>query len=61
MPKRGRRNSSEIRLNYHFIVVNNEIKYATPVDVVEEDGVYISRIRNDNSCKNTINMWITTG
>ena len=39
---------------------NNEIKYATPVDVVEEDGVYISRIRDDNSCKNTINMWITT-
>lgn len=39
---------------------NNEIKYATPVDVVEEDGVYISRIRDDNSCNNTINMWITT-
>ncbi len=39
---------------------NNEIKYATPVDVVEEDGVYISRIRDDNSCNNTINMWVTT-
>lgn len=38
----------------------NEIKYATPVDVVEEDEVYVSRIRNDNSCKNAINMWITT-
>nr|MBP9778857.1 aspartate-semialdehyde dehydrogenase [Rickettsiaceae bacterium] len=36
------------------------IKYATPVDVVEEDEVYISRIRDDNSCNNTINMWITT-
>ena len=36
---------------------NNEIKYATPVDVVEEDEVYISRIRDDNSCNNTINMW----
>ena len=39
---------------------DNEIQYATPVDVVEEDDVYVSRIRNDNSCKNTINMWITT-
>lgn len=39
---------------------DNEVKYATPVDVVEEDEVYVSRIRNDNSCKNTLNMWITT-
>ena len=39
---------------------NNEIKYATPVDVVEEDGVYISKIRDGNSCNNTINMWVTT-
>ena len=39
---------------------DNEVKYATPVDVVEEEEVYVSRIRNDNSCKNTINMWITT-
>lgn len=37
----------------------NEIKYATPVDVVEEDAVYVSRIRNDGSCKNSINMWVT--
>jgi aspartate-semialdehyde dehydrogenase len=39
---------------------NNEIQYATPVDVVEDDNVYVSRIRNDRSCPNTINMWITT-
>lgn len=39
---------------------DNEIKYATPVDVVEEDDVYVSRIRNDDSCKNAINMWIVT-
>jgi aspartate-semialdehyde dehydrogenase len=39
---------------------DNEIQYATPVDVVEDDNVYVSRIRNDRSCPNTINMWITT-
>ena len=49
--------SHSMSVNVEF---ENEIKYATPVDVVEEDGVYISRIRDDNSCKNTINMWITT-
>ncbi len=38
----------------------NETKYATPVDVVESDGVYVSRIRNDSSCKNTLNMWVVT-
>lgn len=38
---------------------NNEIKYSTPVDTVEQDEVFISRIRNDDSCKNTLNMWVT--
>lgn len=40
--------------------LDNEIKYATPTDVVEEDEVYVSRIRDDDSCKNSINMWIAT-
>ena len=39
---------------------DNDTKYATPVDVVEDDAVYVSRIRNDTSCKNTLNMWIVT-
>lgn len=38
----------------------NEVKYTTPVDAVEEDAVYVSRIRKDKSCKNGINMWVVT-
>lgn len=33
-------------------------KYVTPVEIVGEDSVFISRIRNDNTTKNAINMWI---
>lgn len=32
--------------------------YATNKDCVQEFPVYVSRLRNDESCKNTINMWI---
>lgn len=39
---------------------HNQEKYATPIDVVGEDLVYVSRIRNDHSQKNTINFWITS-
>jgi aspartate-semialdehyde dehydrogenase len=38
---------------------HNEEKYATPIDVVGDDLIYVSRIRDDNSQKNTINLWIT--
>ena len=38
--------------------INNEFKYATPVDAVENDEVFVSRIRNDLSNPNTLNMWI---
>ena len=40
--------------------IDNEFKYATPVDVVENDEVYVSRIRDDSSRPNCINMWICT-
>ncbi len=36
----------------------NETKYTTPVEAVENDEVFVSRIRNDFSNKNSINMWI---
>ncbi|MCC8416940.1 MAG: hypothetical protein LN575_06425, partial [Rickettsia endosymbiont of Gnoriste bilineata] len=35
------------------------IQYVTPKDVVGTDMVYVSRIRQDHSQKNTINLWIT--
>lgn len=38
----------------------NEIKYTTPVEAVENDEVFVSRIRNDSSNKNCINMWVCT-
>ncbi|QKX02554.1 aspartate-semialdehyde dehydrogenase [Wolbachia endosymbiont of Dirofilaria (Dirofilaria) immitis] len=33
-------------------------KYITQIDVVQEDAVYISRIRQDNTVKYGLNMWI---
>lgn len=38
--------------------LDNDMKYATPIDTVESDEVYVSRIRDDSSCPNSINMWI---
>jgi Aspartate-semialdehyde dehydrogenase len=32
--------------------------YMTQVDVVQEDAVYISRIRQDDTVKHGLNMWI---
>lgn len=38
--------------------IENEMKYASPIDAVDNDEVFISRIRNDNSRKNTLNLWV---
>jgi len=40
--------------------MENEMKYITPVEAVENDDVYVSRIRNDLTRKNCLNMWICT-
>jgi len=40
--------------------LENEIKYLTPVEAVESDAVYVSRIRNDRSVQNCLNMWVCT-
>lgn len=34
--------------------------YATPADYAGEDAVYVSRIREDNTVKNGLNMWIVS-
>ena len=34
--------------------------YCTPVECAGEDGVYISRLRNDPSVKNGLSMWIVS-
>jgi aspartate-semialdehyde dehydrogenase len=38
--------------------IENEYQYATPIDVVEREEVFVSRIRNDDSSKNSLNMWV---
>lgn len=38
--------------------IENEYQYATPIDVVEREEVFVSRIRNDDSAKNSLNMWV---
>lgn len=38
----------------------NEHKYATPVEAACNDEVFVSRIREDNSRANSLNIWITT-
>lgn len=40
--------------------IGNEHQYTTPVDAVGCDDVFVSRIRNDKSQKNSVNMWICT-
>lgn len=34
-------------------------KCITPIEVVNKDLVYVSRIRDDDSLKNSLNLWIT--
>jgi len=36
----------------------NEHQYASPIEAVEDDNVFVSRIRDDKSCKNSINLWV---
>lgn len=38
--------------------IENEYQYATPIDVVEREEVFVSRIRNDDSAKNSLNIWV---
>ena len=34
--------------------------YVTPVEIAGEDKVYVSRIRNDNSVDNGLNIWVVS-
>ena len=36
-----------------------DLAYISPTEVVGEDAVYVSRIRDDASKENAINLWIT--
>lgn len=53
----------EILAEADGILVNNnesDIRYTTPVAATEHDDVFVSRIRNDSTQKNTLNLWICT-
>lgn len=55
--------AEEILSEADGVVVNNtesDVKYTTPVEAVEYDDVYVSRIRSDKSRKNCLNLWICT-
>ena len=42
------------------IILDEKNDYTTPMEVVGADEVFVSRVRNDASRPNTINMWIVT-
>lgn len=44
----------------NLLSYESSMNYITPKEVVGEDGVFVCRIREDKSLKNTLNMWITT-
>lgn len=45
--------------NIQVLHQESEFNYTSPVEVVGEDDVFVSRIRNDNSCTNALSLWIS--
>jgi len=54
------RNALEKAQGCKVIDEPKENKYATPLDAEGKDDTFISRIRVDNSNKNSINLWIVS-
>ena len=50
----------EQKSEIQVISVESDMSFATPIEIVGEDEVYISRIRDDESRANSLNMWITS-
>jgi aspartate-semialdehyde dehydrogenase len=44
----------------HILSSKNSINYLTPVEIVGEDFVHVSRVREDKSIKNAINLWVVS-
>lgn len=42
-----------------YTVRSSDNQLITPLDIVGEDSVYVSRLRQNDHAKNTIDMWIT--
>jgi aspartate-semialdehyde dehydrogenase len=43
-----------------ILLPEQQLNYITPVEIVGEDDVYVSRIREDHTQKNTLNMWLVS-
>lgn len=55
--------ATELLSNYEHVSVVDHRKdegYVTPVEAAGEDKVYVSRIRDDNTVDNGINIWIVS-
>ena len=55
--------ATELLKNFDGVSVIDHRKdegYITPVEAAGEDKVYISRIRNDNSIENGLNIWVVS-
>ncbi|MGN7678923.1 MAG: aspartate-semialdehyde dehydrogenase, partial [Anaplasma sp.] len=39
---------------------HSDMMYATPVDCVDDDGVYVSRIREDKTVPHGLSMWVVS-
>ena len=50
--------AAEILAQSPGINLLNENTAFTPIECVGEDDVFISRMRNDNTIKNTLNFWM---
>ena len=43
-----------------LVDLDNPEIYTTPIDCAGNDHTYISRIRNDNSIENGLNLWVVS-
>ena len=43
-----------------LVDLDNPETFTTPIDCAGNDHTYISRIRNDNSIKNGLNLWVVS-
>ena len=55
------KDATELLKNFDGVSVIDYRKddgYVTPVEIAGEDKVYVSRIRNDYSAENVLNIWV---
>ena len=53
-------NNKPILGRTHYIDHRKDEGYVTPVEVAGEDKVYVSRIRQDDTVDNGLNLWVVS-